>query len=107
MDRVVPFPWSADQRRRVMAGRSEDEQKQTLYWMREAEIKHARLAMLAAVGWPLAEMLNPFIALDGHNGRAPSLFNGGLFDGPVPFFLVLAAGAAAYLEYVAEEKVNQ
>ena len=70
----------------------------------EAEIKHARLAMLAAVGWPLAELLNPWIALDGHNGRAPSLFNGGLFDGPVPFFLVLAAGSAAYLEYVAEEQ---
>ncbi len=23
----------------------------TLFWMREAEIKHGRLAMLAAVGW--------------------------------------------------------
>lgn len=23
----------------------------TLYWMREAEVKHGRLAMLAAVGW--------------------------------------------------------
>ena len=25
--------------------------EKTLFWMREAEIKHARLAMLAAVGW--------------------------------------------------------
>jgi hypothetical protein len=25
--------------------------KKTLYWMREAEVKHGRLAMLAAVGW--------------------------------------------------------
>lgn len=63
--------------------------------------------MLAAVGWPLAELLNPFIAMDGHNGRAPSLFNGGLFDGPIPFFLVLAAGSAAYIEYIAEEQANK
>ena len=26
-----------------------------LAWYREAEIKHARLAMLAAVGWPVSE----------------------------------------------------
>jgi hypothetical protein len=25
-------------------------------WMREAEIKHCRLAMLAAAGWPLSEL---------------------------------------------------
>ena len=25
--------------------------EKTLYWMREAEVKHARLAMLGAVGW--------------------------------------------------------
>ena len=26
--------------------------------MREAEVKHARLAMLAAAGWPLSELLD-------------------------------------------------
>merc|ERR1719502_2266909 len=31
-----------------------DKNKNSLLWMREAEIKHARLAMLAAVGWPLS-----------------------------------------------------
>jgi hypothetical protein len=30
--------------------------KKTLYWMREAEVKHARLAMLAAVGWYVPDM---------------------------------------------------
>lgn len=29
---------------------------------REAEIKHGRLAMLAALGWPAAEELEPFLA---------------------------------------------
>ena len=33
-----------------------------LYWMREAEVKHARLAMLAAIGWPLSELLHKQIA---------------------------------------------
>ena len=49
MDRVVPFPWSVKQRIEVMENRSPEEQKLTLQWMREAEIKHARLAMLAVV----------------------------------------------------------
>merc|ERR1719407_199903 len=29
-----------------------------LAWFREAEIKHARLAMLAAFGWPVSEITN-------------------------------------------------
>jgi len=61
--------------------------KNTLLWMREAEIKHARLAMLAAVGWPLSELWHKSIAatfglesiLAGKSGSlAPSLLNGGL-----------------------------
>merc|ERR1719163_1668426 len=48
-----------------------------LAWFREAEIKHARLAMLAAFGWPLSEVLN-FGKLLTDDGRAPSLLNGGL-----------------------------
>merc|ERR1712159_773718 len=46
-----------------------------LAWYREAEIKHARLAMLAAFGWPISEKLNlnPDLLV---NGRAPSLLNG-------------------------------
>jgi len=47
-----------------------DEPKK-LAWYREAEIKHARLAMLAAAGWPLSEKLNAGGLLqDG--GRVPS-----------------------------------
>ena len=88
----------------IIANMTPEEQQASVQWMREAEIKHARLAMLAAVGWPLAELINPWLTTS--SGRAPSLFNGGLGDGPVPFFLVLAAGAAAYGEYVAEEKAN-
>uniref|UniRef100_A0A7S2J5L7 Chlorophyll a-b binding protein, chloroplastic n=2 Tax=Haptolina brevifila TaxID=156173 RepID=A0A7S2J5L7_9EUKA len=48
-----------------------------LAWYREAEIKHARLAMLAAFGWPISEVLN-FGKLLTSDGRAPSLLNGGL-----------------------------
>lgn len=52
---------------------------------REAEIKHARLAMLAAAGWPLSELFDKKIAtvfgmdavLDEAN-RVPSVLNGGM-----------------------------
>jgi hypothetical protein len=46
--------------------------KDALQWYRDSEVKHARLAMLAAVGWPLAELMNKSI------DRAPSVLNGGL-----------------------------
>lgn len=94
---------SQAQREIIMANLSPEEQRAAVRWMREAELKHARLAMLAAVGWPLAEICNPWLA----GGRAPSVLNGGLGDGPVPFFLVFSAIAAAYAEYVAEENANQ
>lgn len=52
---------------------------------REAEIKHARLAMLAAAGWPLSELFNKKLAdqfgmetiVDASN-RAPNVLNGGM-----------------------------
>lgn len=53
--------------------------------MREAEIKHSRLAMLAVAGWPLAELLDKPIAesaglptLLTSSGASPSVLNGGL-----------------------------
>ena len=53
--------------------------------MREAEVKHSRLAMLAVVGWPLAELWDKPIAdsiglptLLTNTGESPSLLNGGL-----------------------------
>ena len=52
---------------------------------REAELKHGRLAMLAALGWPLAEQLHPLISksqglpsLLTKGGLDPSVLNGGL-----------------------------
>lgn len=47
--------------------------KTALMGYREAEIKHARLAMLAVLGWPLSELLD----LDA-SGHAPTLLNRGL-----------------------------
>mmetsp|Transcript_32 Transcript_32/g.159 ORF Transcript_32/g.159 Transcript_32/m.159 type:complete len:240 (+) Transcript_32:298-1017(+) len=59
--------------------------KASLYYMREAEIKHSRLAMLAVIGWPLAELFDKPIAdaaglptLLTKSGASPSLLNGGL-----------------------------
>jgi hypothetical protein len=56
-----------------------------LFALREAEIKHARLAMLAAVGWPASELTHYTISkvlglndLLADNERAPSVLNGGL-----------------------------
>merc|ERR1719446_1485807 len=68
---------------------------------REAEVKHARLAMLAAAGWPISEVFDKKIAaalnmpaiLDSAD-RAPSVLNGGL--GKVsPIYWIVCLGAAA------------
>ena len=40
-------------------------------------------------------------------GRAPSLFNGGLAQGPIAPFLILAAIGAAYLEMQTADNVKQ
>ena len=60
------------QREIILANQSPQQQQASVEFMREAEIKHARLAMLAVVGWPLAELINPWLGSSG--GRAPSLF---------------------------------
>ena len=41
---------------------------------KECELRHARLAMLAVVGWPVSELLAPDFMLQ--DGRAPSILNG-------------------------------
>ena len=81
--------------------------------MREAEIKHARLAMLAAAGWPLSELFDKSLAetlklppLLDDAGRVPSLLNGGL--GKVSFAywgLVLLVGSA--IDVYGLSKVNE
>lgn len=77
---------------------------------REAEIKHARLAMLAAAGWPLSELFDKKIAsilhmaplIDASN-RVPSLLNGGL--GKVnPFYWMLCLAIASAVEFVGVNK---
>jgi len=66
-----------------------------LYTMQEAELGHARLAMLAVVGWPLSELVAPDWMLQ--DGRAPSVLNG--FN-PLSFLATLAAfGAFGFFEY--------
>lgn len=76
--------------------------KEDLVKYRNAEIKHARLAMLAAAGWPISEKLDATFAkalnlpvdLTG-DGMAPSLLNGGLGAiSPIYWGLVIAAAAA-------------
>ena len=80
-----------------------------LAWYRDSEIKHARLAMLAAVGWPLAELNHNFLAskldmepllVGGVRDKVPSVLNGGLAL-TNPLFWIGAIGAAAALEFVA------
>jgi Chlorophyll A-B binding protein len=81
---------------------------------REAEIKHGRLAMLAAVGWPLSELFDAKIAatlnlpavVDGSD-RAPSLLNGGLGQiSPIYWGVVLGLGAAIDLYGISRSKAN-
>mmetsp|Transcript_26292 Transcript_26292/g.57593 ORF Transcript_26292/g.57593 Transcript_26292/m.57593 type:complete len:228 (-) Transcript_26292:306-989(-) len=81
--------------------------------MREAEVKHARLAMLAAAGWPVSELLDRTLA-DAINlpstldeaGRVPSLLNGGLGKIPLAYWgFVLLLGSA--VEVYGLTKVNE
>lgn len=71
---------------------------------REAEIKHARLAMLAAAGWPLSELFDKKIAnmfgltpVVDASDRAPSILNGGL-EKISPFYWVACVAAAAAVD---------
>lgn len=78
---------------------SQNQQDLQLY--REAEIRHARLAMLAAVGWPLAELFQSPIASElglpsllRPNDLAPAVLNGNISDIDPKFFVVaLTLGA--------------
>lgn len=69
---------------------------------REAEIKHARLAMLAAAGWPLSELFDAKIAsvlglspIVDATDRAPSVLNGGLGKISPIYWLACIVGAGA------------
>jgi len=101
------FARTAEERAAAFAALSPAEQQKSLAWMRESEIKHARLAMVAVLGWAAAELSYlPGIMDVGTNGRAPSLFNGGLFELPAfPVFFLAAAGAA-FFEVTNLDKVD-
>ena len=69
---------------------------ESLQWYRTAEVKHARLAMLAAVGWPLAELFDKPLAqtfglkpLLVFRDQVPSVLNGGLDRTPAAFWVSL------------------
>jgi hypothetical protein len=76
--------------------------KDDLMNFREAEVKHARLAMLAAAGWPVSELFDKKIAtmlgmapaIVGDD-RAPSILNGGLGNISPLYWVACLAGAAA------------
>jgi len=81
-------------------------------WMREAEVKHARLAMLAAAGWPLSELWHGPIAgatglpfeLAETQGRAPAVLNGNIGEAaPILAFIVLFS---SYLECKTLDQVH-
>jgi len=102
------LPWSTAEAATApttfVFGPNTKDPRRSLMWMREAEIKHARLAMLAAAGWPLAELWHGGFSnlaqqtylLDVTQGRSLSVLNGGL--GQVAPFLLLATLAAAVVE---------
>uniref|UniRef100_A0A7S3DU21 Uncharacterized protein n=1 Tax=Entomoneis paludosa TaxID=265537 RepID=A0A7S3DU21_9STRA len=71
--------------------------------MQEAEIRHARLAMLAVVGWPLSELIAPEWMLQS-GGRAPSVLNG--FN-PLTFLATVAVfGGLGYFEFKTSLRSN-
>ncbi|KAL7578531.1 hypothetical protein ACA910_011592 [Epithemia clementina (nom. ined.)] len=87
--------------------------KDDLMNYREAEIKHARLAMLAAAGWPLSELFDKQIAgalgitpvLDASD-RAPSVLNGGL--GKIsPIYWIVCLGLAAAIDVYGINQAKQ
>ena len=86
--------------------------KNSLYYMREAEIKHGRLAMLAAAGWPIAELFDKPLAdsvglptLLTKTGESPSLLNGGL--GRVDIAYWVAVGALAGIVEIESAKQKE
>ena len=83
----------------------------SLQWQRRAEVKHSRLAMLAAVGWPIAELAHKSIAsvfdlpaMLASGDRVPSVLNDGL-EHSFPLFWIATIAAASFFEI--EETVHE
>lgn len=90
-------------------------EKDFLY-QRRAELTHGRLAMLAAVGWPLAELYHSALAQEwgwpnalAAGGRAPSVLNGGitLFNDNGPTVECLFFAAVVWVAYVVENRFEE
>ena len=84
----------------------------SLQWQRRAEVKHGRLAMLAAVGWPIAELAHKSIAsvfdlptMLASGDRVPSVLNDGLENAAFPLFWIATIAAASFFEI--EETVHE
>lgn len=78
--------------------------KEDLITYQEAEIKHARLAMLAAVGWPLSELWNARLAdawnlptILASDDRVPAVLNSN-FGSVSPIFWGFCLGASAAID---------
>lgn len=66
---------------------------------REAEIRHGRLAMLAAVFWPLQEMTDRFVLdQDQFSSVLGSLFHGGMTLPYIPLFMTALLLLLGYLD---------
>ena len=74
---------------------------------REAELRHGRLAMLAALAWPVQVLLSPVLSralrepllLVETGGRSPSVLNGGLDQSTIPATLGLFAIGIAVVDF--------
>jgi len=84
-----------------------------LFYNREAELKHGRLAMLAALGWPVSELVQPMLSkmvgapdLLAAGEKAPSVLNGGL-DYINPVFFMATLIFTATIESVALSNTNK
>merc|ERR1712232_669805 len=89
--------------------------EEKLEWQRTAELKHSRIAMLAAVGWPVSEFLHKPLAhmfhltplLVGTAGdRVPSILNGGL-DQVNPLYWGIVLAVAGSIEVLQLNNTNK
>ncbi len=87
--------------------------KESLLNMREAEIKHARLAMLASIGWPASELYHRQIAnalglqsILASEDKAPSVLNGGLVNQWIIGAGVASLVLGAVLEFSTFQRVS-
>ena len=98
------YGWAAEKGLAYSFGKPFSQQKfpDLVQWVQEAEIKHARVAMLAALGYPVAEVFHP---LWGGSINEPSLI---AFQAtPLQTFWPIVVGAIGLIEsasYISDMK---